>query len=202
MEMKFCQSCGMPLTPEILGTNADGSKNEEYCIYCYKDGAFTGDFNMEQMVEFCSQFVDEFNKNTGKSLTREEYKVELRKYFPTLKRWRLPADQLPHATSPMKQKFIEEVNALGIKDMPKIDNLFVLQGSFINQEYKINGHSVKLLDDNASYWGNQVEKLGSEVDLRVSSFPISLRKRGVCEKNRYAYLGPELGSVPAEGHGL
>lgn len=30
MEMKFCQSCGMPLTPEILGTNADGSKSEEY----------------------------------------------------------------------------------------------------------------------------------------------------------------------------
>ena len=27
-EMKFCQSCGMPLTQEILGTNADGSKNE------------------------------------------------------------------------------------------------------------------------------------------------------------------------------
>ena len=47
MKMKFCQSCGMPLTPEILGTNADGSKNEEYCIYCYKDGAFTGDFNMD-----------------------------------------------------------------------------------------------------------------------------------------------------------
>ena len=40
----------MPLTEEILGTNADGSKNEEYCIYCYKDGAFTGDFTMEEMV--------------------------------------------------------------------------------------------------------------------------------------------------------
>ena len=38
-EMKFCQSCGMPLSEEVLGTNADGSKNEEYCIYCYKDGA-------------------------------------------------------------------------------------------------------------------------------------------------------------------
>lgn len=160
--MKFCQSCGMPLTNEILGTNDDGSKNEEYCIYCYKDGAFTGDFTMEEMVEFCSQFVEEFNKNTGKSLTREEYKVELRKYFPSLKRWCLPADQLPHATSPMKQKFIEEVNALGIKDMPRIDNLFILQGSFINQEYRINGNSIKLLDDNASYWGNQVEKIGCE----------------------------------------
>ncbi|WP_303324581.1 zinc ribbon domain-containing protein, partial [uncultured Duncaniella sp.] len=22
--MKFCQSCGMPLTNEVLGTNADG----------------------------------------------------------------------------------------------------------------------------------------------------------------------------------
>ena len=28
-EQTFCQSCGMPLTTEILGTNADGSQNEE-----------------------------------------------------------------------------------------------------------------------------------------------------------------------------
>ena len=28
----------MPLTDELLGTNADGSKNEDYSIYCYKDG--------------------------------------------------------------------------------------------------------------------------------------------------------------------
>lgn len=25
MEQKFCQSCGMPMTTEIYGTNADGS---------------------------------------------------------------------------------------------------------------------------------------------------------------------------------
>ena len=37
MEQKFCQSCGMPLTNEILGTNTDGTLNEDYCIYCYKD---------------------------------------------------------------------------------------------------------------------------------------------------------------------
>ena len=46
MEQKFCQSCGMPLTNEILGTNADGSKNEDYCIYCYKDGKFIQDCNL------------------------------------------------------------------------------------------------------------------------------------------------------------
>ena len=52
MDMKFCQSCGMPLTDEILGTNADGTNNEDYCIYCYKDGGFTQDMTMEQMIDW------------------------------------------------------------------------------------------------------------------------------------------------------
>ena len=42
--------------------------------------------------------------------------------------------------------------------MPQIDNLFVLQGSFVNMTYPINGNMVKLLDDNATYWGTQIEK--------------------------------------------
>jgi hypothetical protein len=39
----FCQSCGMPMKkdPQNSGTNSDGSKNTEYCSYCYKNGAFT-----------------------------------------------------------------------------------------------------------------------------------------------------------------
>lgn len=88
MEKNFCQSCGMPLTDEILGTNADGSKNEEYCLYCFKEGAFTGNFTMEEMVEFCSQFVDQYNQDSGQHLTRDEYKEVLRQYYPTLKRWK------------------------------------------------------------------------------------------------------------------
>ena len=157
-EMKFCQSCGMPLTDEVLGTNADGSKNEEYCIYCYKDGAFTGDFTMEEMAEFCAQFVNEYNKNTGQDLSREEYKQMLLQYYPNLKRWKLPAEELSYASSPLKQQLIEEINTLGVKDMPRVENLFVLQGSFVNMPYTINGNIVKFLDDNASYWGTQVEK--------------------------------------------
>ncbi len=155
---KFCQSCGMPLTDNILGAEADGKKNEDYCIYCYKDGAFTGDFTMEEMVEFCSQFVDQYNKDTGKQLTRDEYKDFLRQYYPNLKRWNSRPDLLPHAQSPVKQQLIKEINALDIKDMPKVDNLFVLQGSFINQEYHLNGNSIHLLDNDATYWGTQVEK--------------------------------------------
>ena len=62
MEQKFCQSCGMPLTDEVLGTNADGSKNEDYCMYCYKVGKFLQDCTMDEMIEHCAQFVDEVNK--------------------------------------------------------------------------------------------------------------------------------------------
>ena len=160
-EMKFCQSCGMPLTDDILGSNADGSKNDEYCIYCYKDGAFTGNFTMEEMVEYCSMFVEQYNKNTGKHLTCCEYKEVLRQFYPTLKRWNLPKDQIPHADHPMKKVYIEEVNALGIKGL-HIENLFVLQGSFINKEYNLHGNSMFLLDNNATYWGTQVEKPDTE----------------------------------------
>ena len=50
MEQKFCQSCGMPLNPEVLGTEKDGSKNEEYCTYCYADGHFTVECTMDEMI--------------------------------------------------------------------------------------------------------------------------------------------------------
>ena len=48
--MKFCQSCGMPLASGVLGTNSDGTPNEDYCIYCYKDGKFVQDMTMEQKI--------------------------------------------------------------------------------------------------------------------------------------------------------
>ena len=35
MENRICQSCAMPLTADdMLGTNADGSVNEDYCKWC------------------------------------------------------------------------------------------------------------------------------------------------------------------------
>ena len=68
-EMKFCQSCGMPLTEDVLGTNADGSKNEDYCMYCYKDGKFLQDCTMEEMIEHCAQFVGAVNEGLEKPIT-------------------------------------------------------------------------------------------------------------------------------------
>ena len=89
MEKQFCQSCGMPKdTPELFGTNADGSKNEDYCTYCFKDGKFTQDVTMDEMIDVCLEHLDEFNKDSEKKVTADEAKTMMKEYFPTLKRWK------------------------------------------------------------------------------------------------------------------
>ena len=87
-EFTFCQSCGIPLQQEILGSNADGSGNLDYCKFCYKNGEFTVDCTMDEMIEFCAQFVDVVNETLPKPLTREEYIEQMKTYFPKLKRWK------------------------------------------------------------------------------------------------------------------
>jgi hypothetical protein len=69
---------------KLFGTNVDGSKNEDYCVYCYKDGKFTSDETMEEMIETCIKpcldhgvFPD---ADTARSAMMES--------FPKLKRWK------------------------------------------------------------------------------------------------------------------
>ena len=78
----------MPLTDENRGTNADGSRSEDYCVYCYQGGKFTQDFTMNQMVEFCLQFLDQINAHTGQKLPPLQAKEQMLQYFPHLKRWK------------------------------------------------------------------------------------------------------------------
>jgi len=88
MKQQFCQSCGMPMTsPEHFGTNQNGSANQDYCSYCFKNGAFTQNMTMDEMIQHCAQFVDEFNKDNETKLTREEAILQMKAFFPTLKRW-------------------------------------------------------------------------------------------------------------------
>jgi len=60
---KFCQSCGMPMKrdPQNGGTNSDGSKNSDYCSYCYEDGVFTSPEidTPQKMQQFCIKKMKE-----------------------------------------------------------------------------------------------------------------------------------------------
>ena len=81
---QFCQSCAMPLEkPEDFGTERDGSKNVDYCQYCYKDGAFTSEETMEGMIEACVPFTLE----AGVFPTAEAARAAMMETFPKLKRW-------------------------------------------------------------------------------------------------------------------
>ena len=63
MEEMYCQSCGMPLVKaEDFATNKDGTPMSEYCIYCFKDGAFTGDISMEDMINISLKHMRELFK--------------------------------------------------------------------------------------------------------------------------------------------
>ncbi len=76
----------MPMgdTDELCGTNEDGSKNEEYCKYCFVDGAFTFQGTMEELIELCVPNMADANPDMGE----EEARRRMKEWFPTLKRWK------------------------------------------------------------------------------------------------------------------
>ena len=82
----FCQSCAMPMhQPEHFGTEADGSRSEAYCVYCYKDGAFTmPDATLEQMVEISAKGWSDQDP----TVTFEQAKAQMQSVLPSLERWR------------------------------------------------------------------------------------------------------------------
>lgn len=78
----ICQSCSMPLeNEEMMGTNQDGRKNEDYCIYCYKDGKFIDDVGMKEYIEMSIPYYEQAGMKT-----EAEMREYCEKVLPTLKR--------------------------------------------------------------------------------------------------------------------
>lgn len=81
----ICQSCGMPMTTdEQYSTEKNSAKNKDYCCYCYKDGAFTADCSMEEMIDFCLNIPESASLYTDK----EKAKAQMMEFYPSLKRWK------------------------------------------------------------------------------------------------------------------
>lgn len=61
----------------------------------------------------------------------------------------------------LKEMLVSEFNDLEIEGL-KISDLNLLNGFFVNLEYSMpSGQTVKLLDDNNVYLGNQIEIVGT-----------------------------------------
>ena len=81
---RICQSCTYPLhKPEEYGTNADGTWNTDYCIYCWKDGEWVRpDETVKDIVDYTIPFM------TSPTFPAEKAREYLEDLVPTLKRWK------------------------------------------------------------------------------------------------------------------
>jgi predicted transcriptional regulator YdeE len=109
MSEQFCQSCGMPLHgEELLGTDQEGNKVQEYCQYCYENGAFTNpNITMEEMIEQCIPFMVE------EGMEEQSARTMITGFLPRLKRWSLQNGHAPDMPGPTRIVEKEELCLLG-----------------------------------------------------------------------------------------
>lgn len=154
----ICQCCGMPLEDAIIGRDKDGALNEDYCKWCYADGTYTYS-NMDDLIDVCVKHM------VSENFSEEQARAYMKQKLPTLDYWKRYEELSDGGQFEMfKKQLIEEINALHIEGMPKVEKLNALVGRYVNLAYRLpNGANVKFLDDQTTYLGNQLEaELGGE----------------------------------------
>ena len=147
----ICQCCGMPLEDAFTSKEKDGTFNEEYCKWCYADGEYMY-HDMDELIDVC------VNNMTNEDFSPEQVRAYMKDMLPKLDYWKRYANLGDKEKfDEFKKKLLDEINALGIEGLPKVEKLNALVGGYINLEYRLpNGKSVKFLDDGATYLGNQL----------------------------------------------
>ena len=81
----------MPLRFDIekyLGTNSDGSRSDEYCYYCLKDGKYIVDIPMSEMINIWIKYTDKYNEYADTAYSPKELRRILNERLPKLNRWK------------------------------------------------------------------------------------------------------------------
>lgn len=148
----ICQCCGMPLEDSNMSKEKDGSYNEHYCKWCYADGKYMYG-NMDDLIDICVKNM------ANEQFSEDEARKYLRETLPKLDYWKRYKEVGGNGKfEEFKQTLIDEINALGVDGLPKLTKLNALVGSYVNLQYRLpSGKTVKFLDDNATYLGNQLE---------------------------------------------
>ncbi len=147
----ICQCCGMPLEDSIISREPDGTMNEQYCKWCYADGQYQYS-DLDDLIDVCARHM------ANEQFPEDAARAYLRQTLPQLDYWKRYKELGDNgAFDAFKEKLIGEINALGIDGMPKVEKLNALVGSFVNLPYRLpNGETVRFLDDNTTYLGNQL----------------------------------------------
>ena len=147
-----CQCCGMPLQDELIGKNQDGTLNEDYCKWCYADGEYTYS-DMDELINICIPHM------VKEGFSEEQARAYMKEMLPKLDYWKRYEEFSDNGQfEAFKKSLIDEINALHIEGVPKIEKLNALVGKYVNLEYRLpNGTNVKFLDDSTTYLGNQLE---------------------------------------------
>jgi len=148
----ICQCCGMPLEDASISKEPDGVFNEEYCKWCYADGEYMY-HDMDELIDVC------VNNMATDDFTPEQVRAYMKDMLPKLDYWKQYKNLAgAEEFDQFKKQLMEEINALHIDGMPKVESLNALVGGYINLEYRLpNGKMVKFLDDGATYLGTQLE---------------------------------------------
>jgi hypothetical protein len=79
----ICQSCGMPLRKDDdFGINTDGSKSDEYCFHCFKDGKFLDEgITLKEKIEKNIKFGIQMG------MPKDMARHMCENILPKLKRW-------------------------------------------------------------------------------------------------------------------
>ena len=78
----ICQCCGMPLEDGNMSREPDGSFNEDYCKWCYTDGAFTYQ-SMDVLIDFCAAHM------ANDAFPPVQVRAYLQDLLPKLKHWQI-----------------------------------------------------------------------------------------------------------------
>ena len=73
----------MPMSKkDDFGTNADGSRNADYCVHCFNKGGFTlPDMTLEQMIKRIVEFAPKIG------MPESKVRAMAKKNLPGLTRW-------------------------------------------------------------------------------------------------------------------
>ncbi|MFO0703950.1 MAG: zinc ribbon domain-containing protein [Patescibacteria group bacterium] len=81
---QICQSCGMPMQNDNdFGTNADGSKNAEYCTFCFQNGKFADDG-----ITLNGKIEKNIKLAVGVGMSENKARTMANEIIPKLKRWK------------------------------------------------------------------------------------------------------------------